>query len=420
MTRSLYLLLAAALVLALWLRDPLIGLAALLLALLAGVTALWERYALAGVTYERRLGTRQLFAGDETDLSIEITNAKPLSLPWLRAEDEFPGEMELERGRLHAAHRSNRRLLTNLLALRFYERVRKQYHLRALKRGVMAFGPVRLRAGDLFGFRQQDRRLDLYDEIVVYPRVVPLDALVLPAGYPFGDAVAVRRVVDDPLRTTGARPYTPGDNPRYLHWKATARRSALQTRTFDPGATPRTVFFLDVQTVYGAHGTIEAYLEYAIVVAASLARNLLDRREAVGMYANGLLRNSTNLLRLPASRHPDHWRALLDALARLIDLPRLPLSALLRSEMGALPFGAAVVAISAVPNASLYAALLDMQRSGHAAWLLTIGEEAPQDVPAALRCTWLGGRDAYAALIAGERAAGEPATGERTAGEPAA
>ena len=148
MTRALNWLLAAALVLALWLRDPLIGLIVLLLALLAGVTALWARYALVGVTYERRLGARQLFAGDATELVVEITNAKPLSLPWLRADDEFPAEMELARGRLYASHRANRRLLTNLLALRFYERVRKQYHLVALKRGVLLFGPVRLRAGD--------------------------------------------------------------------------------------------------------------------------------------------------------------------------------------------------------------------------------------------------------------------------------
>ena len=77
MTRSLNWLLAAAIALALWLRDPLVGLFALLLALLAGVTALWERFALAGVTYERRLSARQLFVGDEAELVVEITNAKP-------------------------------------------------------------------------------------------------------------------------------------------------------------------------------------------------------------------------------------------------------------------------------------------------------------------------------------------------------
>ena len=406
MNRALNWLLVLALALALWLRDPLIGLLALLLALLAGVTALWERYALAGVTYERRVGARQLFVGDETELVVAITNAKPLSLPWLRADDEFPAELALARGRLAESYKANRRLLTNLLPLRFYERVYRHYHLRAAKRGVLAFGPVRLLAGDLFGLRRQERWLEQVDELVVYPRVVPWDALLMPAGYPSGDRLAARRVVDDPLRVTGARPYTPGDNPRYLHWKATACRGELQTRTFEPGATPRTAIFLDVQTVRGAPGTIEAYVEYAIVVAASLARCLLDGRQAVGLFANALLRNSRDLVRLPVSRHPDQWREILDALARAIDLPRMPLERLLASEMPALPYGAAVVAISAVPDVSLYAALLDLQRAGHPTFLLAIGDTAPADVPEVLACTWLGGRDAYVALVAASGTAG--------------
>ena len=272
MTRTLYWLLAIACVLALWQRDPLLALLALLLGLLAGLTTLWDRYALAGVTYERRLGVSRLFVGEETDLIIEVTNAKPLPLAWLKAEDEFPAEMALARGQLHYSHKPNRRLLTNLLALQFYERVRKQYHLRAEKRGLLAFGPVKLHAGDLFGFRRQERLMEKTDELVVYPRVVPVTALGLPAGYPFGDAATRRRITDDPLRITGARPYVPGDNPRYLHWKATAHRGEPQTRTFEPGATPRTALFLDVQTVRGMPGRVEAYLEYAITAAASVAR----------------------------------------------------------------------------------------------------------------------------------------------------
>ena len=228
---------ALAFLMALWLRDPLLALLALLLGLLAGLTALWERYALAEVTYVRRLGTHRMFVGEETDLTIEITNAKPLPLAWLKAEDEFPAEMALARGLLSYSHKPNRRLLTNLLALRFYERVRKQYQIDAGKRGVLAFGPVKLHAGDLFGFGRQERVIEQTDELVVYPRVVPVTALGLPASYPFGDAATRRRITDDPLRITGARSYVPGDNPRYLHWKATARHGELQTKTFAPGAT---------------------------------------------------------------------------------------------------------------------------------------------------------------------------------------
>lgn len=398
MTRTLNWLLVAAVLAALWLRDPLLAVLALLLGLLAGLTALWDRYALAGVTYVRRLDTPRLFVGEETDLTIEITNAKPLPLAWLKAEDEFPAEMSLARGRIHHSHKPTRRLLTNLLALRFYERVRKRYHLRAEKRGVLAFGPVELRAGDLFGFRRQEHVIERIDELVVYPRIVPVTTLSLPANYPSGDTATRRRIADDPLRTCGARPYVAGDNPRYLHWKTTARRGDLHSKIFEPGATPRTAIFLDVTTVHGMPGIVEEYLEFAIIAAASVARWLLDRREAVGLYSNTARRNSSELVRLPPSRRPERWTEILDSLARVIEIPSVALERLVRAELPALPYGTTVIAISATPDPALYAALLDVQRANHPVALLAIGETAPPDVPAELRCTWIGGRTAYRGL----------------------
>lgn len=59
----------------------------ILLLLVAGASWLWSRYCLVGVEYHRQFGQRYLFSGEETDLTIEIVNRKPLPLPWLRVED---------------------------------------------------------------------------------------------------------------------------------------------------------------------------------------------------------------------------------------------------------------------------------------------------------------------------------------------
>ena len=147
MTRWLTWLIALTVVLALVLRDPMLALVALLLALLGGLAALWDRYALAGMVYERKLSASRLFVGEETDLTIQITNAKPLPLAWLKVEDELPAEVTLARGRMHRSYKPNRRLLTNTLSLRFYERVRKQYHLKAAKRGAFTLGSRRAAVG---------------------------------------------------------------------------------------------------------------------------------------------------------------------------------------------------------------------------------------------------------------------------------
>lgn len=399
MTRWLPWLIALAAVLALVLRDPLLALVALLLGLLAGMAALWDRYALAAVLYERKLGAHRLFVGEETDLTIQITNAKPLPLAWIKVEDELPIEVTFGRGRLHRSYRLNRQLLTNTLSLRFYERVRKQYRLQAARRGAFTFGPVTLSSGDLFGLRRHERTLEPCDELVVYPRVVPAAALDLATAHPGGEQLALRRLLDDPLRVAGTRPYAAGDNPRYLHWKATARRGELQTKTFDPAASLRTAIFLDIQTVRDTPAIVDAYLEYAITAAASLARELLDRGEAVGLYANAPRRRSMQRIRLAPSRHPQQWQAILDALARVLDLPSLPFDRFLRSEQAGLPPGAPVIAISATFGPAAYAALLNLQRAGHPTYLIAVGDQPPSDVPPTLRCTWIGGEEAYARLL---------------------
>jgi len=399
MTRLLNWLTVILLIASIGLRNPLLFLVAILLALVAGVTALWGRYALAGVTYTRRLDTARMFVGEETDLWIELTNAKPLPLAWLKADDEFPDAIELVKGTLWHTHKPTRRMLSNLVSLRFYERVRKHYRLRAKHRGALEFGPVELSSGDLFGLQSRRGTIEQSDWLIVYPKVVPVSALGLPAAHPFGDAKTMRRVAEDPLRIMGVRAYAPGDNPRRIHWKATARRGSLQTKIFDPSAARASAIFLDLCTAPLEHpGIIPEYLELGVTTAASIARYILDQREAVGLYINGSRRGEWSLVRLFPSRRPARWTEILDALAWIIDLASLPLDGLIRAEIPALPFGVSIIAISCNVAEDLVTALLDLKRQGHPVTLIAIGEQAPSNLPADLRTYWIGGRDAYARL----------------------
>lgn len=382
------------------LRNPLLFLVAMLLALVVLTTMLWGRYALAGVTYKRRLGALRMFVGEETDLWIEITNAKPLPLAWLKADDEFPDAVELVKGTLWHTHKPTRRVLSNLVSLRFYERVRKHYRLRAKKRGALEFGPVELSSGDLFGLQWRRETRAQFDELIVYPKVVPVYGLGLSAAHPFGDAKTQRRVTQDPLRVWGVRAYVAGDSPRWIHWKATARRGSLQTKLFEPSASRATAIFLDVRTApFGQPGLIPEYLELGVTAAASIARFILDQREAVGLYINSSRRGEWGLVRVFPSRRPAHWREILESLARVIDLAAVPLEDVLRAEMPTLPFGVGIIVISCNLTEELLAILVEVQRQGHPVTLLTIGEDAPTDVPADVRAYWLGGRDTYARVM---------------------
>ncbi len=369
------------LILSLALRSPLLLLLDVLLALVAAASALWGRYCLAGVTYQRQFEAERLFCGEQVQLWVEIVNAKPLPLAWLKLEDEFPEDFQVERTELANASKPHRRTLTNLLSLRWYERVRRRYRLTAQRRGAYEFGPVLLSSGDIFGFQTRTREQADKQTLLVYPRLVPVEQLRIRMARPAGEMLSDRRIVEDPLRLAGVREYRPGDSIRHIHWKSTARQGQLQTKVFEPGASQHLVLCLNGQTLEHAYeGVLSDYFETVISVAAALANEALEQRHPVGLFTNNSVRDASHRVRLPATRHATQLTRILETMAQLTHFTLMPFEQLLRVEAPTLPFGASVVAISAIATEPIQAALLALHDAGHPTALVLVAD--PGRVPA--------------------------------------
>lgn len=374
MSKFWWVVIGVIILLAVILRSSLLFTMGLILALLAAVSHYWARYCLVGVTYRRRFGATRLFYGEETDLLIEVTNAKPLPLAWLRCEDEIPAQLPLTPGTKVSRYVLGRRLLVNLFSLRWYERITRRYTVQGVRRGAWRYGPVQLVSGDIFGFAVKRQKLKLENSLLVYPRILPITVLGLPAQHPFGEFPSNRRVLEDPLRTMGAREYLPGDNYRHIHWKATARRRELQTKVFEPSSTRPLALFLDINTTqHYFEGVDPALREFAITVAASVARWAWENGEAVGLYSNGALPAGGRVQVQPSS-HPDQALRILEALARMLNVSRWPLDRVLEFESETLRYGTTIVAISAVVSNELRRALVDLRRRHFAVTLIEVGK----------------------------------------------
>jgi uncharacterized protein (DUF58 family) len=379
-----------------------------LLGLASGASALWSRYCLHELTYRRRFRDARIFHGEETELTIEVTNAKPLPLAWLLIRDAFPKNVSLLTGELETESEEEQQErsvahLTDMLSLRWYERVRRTYRIRGDTRGLFWFGPVSLSSGDLFGFGRKSKDLTDRDGLLVYPRIVPLEKLGIPAERPAGEMKAQRKVIEDPLRMATVREYMPGDSIRHIHWKNTARLNRIQTKVFDPSSSHVVAIFVDLQTVYNPYGLVPEYLELVITSAASIAVDALNRRYAVGVYANGGPPNASHWSIVPPGRSSGQVTAILDALAPLFGFRLLPLHQLLRRSMSALPYGSTVLVITAHPTEAVFVSLLTLQDAGHPIVVCTVGDDRPE-IPEAFVGYHLGGRDAWHRLEALELA----------------
>ena len=348
---------------------------------------LWQRYALARVGYRRVLGERRAFFGEELALTVEIENRKALPLAWLEADDSLPAALEVVGGPAVVGLEPGRATLRQLVALRWYERVQLRYTLRCATRGAYQLGPVRLRSGDPFGFSATEETIATYDRVLVYPRVVPIVELGLPSRHPFGDARDPRRLFQDTARMAGVREYAPGDSPRHIHWKASARLHELQTRVYEPTTSHTLMVYVNLASFEGYWWASlnKALLELAITTAASVARWGLEQGYHVGVSTNGAPSGGGDELGIPPAGDAQQMVRALETLARISMFARTPLERLLARDRSRLPWGTTVVIISAVFPASVLAVVQALSGLGHVPTLVQIGDAAQPALPAGLR-----------------------------------
>jgi len=366
--------------------DLLVALSTALLVVL-GVATWWRKHALDGVTYRRKFHYRRGFPEESTKIQIEVENRKLLPLSWLRSQDPWaravgPVDDEV----MAPSHIPDKGFLTNVFSLRWFERARRNYDLRFRKRGIYPVGPVRLDSGDLFGFYELTKEQGPVEYLTVFPSLLPLKDIDLPAEDPFGDHKSRRRLFEDPNRPMGVREYRPEDSFRRVHWPATARTGQLQVKVYQPTSGQVMVVCLNVAT-FARHweGVYPALLEHLIKMAATLVNQGVEEGYKVGLIANGCLAHADQPFRIPPGRSPQQLASLLEALAGVTPVVTAPFERLLLREAPKVPFGATLVILTAVITPELAQALLQLKRHERRITLISLAPDPPPLLPG-IRC----------------------------------
>lgn len=345
-------------------QGALLSLGVVLLTILP-ISWLWDRLALRAVSYERRLTENRAFVGETIQLTVEVTNRKPLPLAWLRAEDDFPTALPLVERSLTPTSTPTRGVLYNMFSLRWYERVSLQYQVQCVKRGFHFFGPVVLRSGDIFGIFERSGKLAEMDRLIVYPRILPLPELGFTGKEPFGNTTSRQPLFPDPIRTMGVRDYLPEDSLKNVHWKVSARQQKLQVKVYEPTIQQQLVVFLNIATYPEIWMGIEPERqEYAITVAASIAYHAIGHRYAVGLVANGSVPKGDQSIRVLPSRDPNQLMHILEALAAVTSFVTVPIEQLLLAQSPRLPYAATLVVVTTVVSDNLLAAMIQLRNAG--------------------------------------------------------
>lgn len=345
------------------------------------VHAVWVRDGLRHVRYVRSLASHRIPFGDDIPMTVEVWNHQRLPLAWLRADDQAtPGVVVRERELVGGAERGTE-VLRNAWTLRPFERVVRRLHVTANRRGVFQLGPVELSMGDPFARRAAAEPRDAVDRFLVWPRTLPTTELEPPDR--LGDMDRARAgLAEDPSRFAGVRPYAPGDPPRRLHARTSARLDRPMTKRYEPSREREVLIALDVQTIDGPAWDLQfddEGVESLYVVAASIARSLARRRVAFGLLAAGYTGAETRFASVPVSSAPGQVERVLDMLARLSVHATAPFERLLVVASRTLRPGTTVLVLTARDPAAYTTHLRGLERQGADVVVVACGRNAERD-----------------------------------------
>ena len=328
----------------------------------------WAAIVASRLRLERSFPERAL-NGESVRVTLVLRNGSALPVAWLHLHDRLPVE-------LAAAAVFDRAVSLGPRASAVFS-----YELHCRQRGWYGLGPATLETGDVLGLNLRKREFEADRRLLVYPKILPPSALGLASRTPFGDVKTRQPLYEDPARTAGVRDYQAGDSLRLVNWRTSAALGRLQVRKLEPAMTLRTLVVLDLNLAAYEGGRAHYATELAIVVAASLANDLVGRRQEVGLLSNGRDLAQGDSTDAGVSIAPRKGRAqltrLLDALARIQALAGTPVDSLLTGAIGRLSWGATIVVVTGAENEALRGALTRLRRAGFAVVVVVVSQVSP-------------------------------------------
>ncbi len=306
---------------------------------------LLNRVSLRGLSGDRKIGDSdytELFETETVRVKLSIQNSGRTPAAQVIAIEHCP---------LADPESVARDMEIFIPALPVKESVSLAYESTIYRRGVHHFPDLGLESRAPFGLFLRRRSLSIPTAVLVYPELRRLNGLALLDRQP-----SVQRSQPRPglgTEVIGIRPYRPGDSPRHIHWRSTARSGQLITKEFVDETQPGLTLALDLYPYHPAETeSKEVPFEWMIKVAASIG----DYAQGRGYPVHLLVDEAS----WPAPAGPLTRTALLEFLARVFPAGSSPLSQLLNDH----PIRAFTAALFPLPSGTILPTLIGLHHRG--------------------------------------------------------
>lgn len=204
-----------------------------------------------------------------------------------------------------------------------------EYVLQAVPRGRYPIGSAEAVVEDPFSLERRELDLETPGALLVYPRLVELDALFSETGSRAQDGrrLLLRRPSGFDLHSV--REYEEGESLRRVHWPSTAKRGRLMVKDLEDSPRDEALVVLDADAA-GVVGTPpDSSFEAAVAAAGSILRAHAGRGRRAALVVNGAAARYQ-----PVHSLDGDWGLALELLAAVDPDGRSPVAGLLVEGSG--------------------------------------------------------------------------------------
>jgi len=326
----------------------------------------WLRYIVRNLTVIHQPDRRSVLAEEEVSLKIRLYNEGFLPVPWIEIRDRSPVAVEP---------------FTVAASLNPLKSAVIGYSWPSARRGRYRIGPLELRLSDPLGAFSYEMTSDEGGRITVYPRPARLDYFPLGARRPYGHARRNEQSLEDRSSISELRQWVPGENPKFMDWKVSARQGKLMMRRYELQAGTDVHVLFDLfnreippQVFLDAPASPEPLWADRVVDAGlAVAGYALREGQQVALWGAGLAH-----YRLPAGQGPRQLAAAMELAVNMRSGSGADIMSVLNSEWGAIPARAAVVLVTPRLDQAMGESLERMSRRGHRVVCVHVALEGAQ------------------------------------------
>lgn len=207
------------------------------------------------VAVRRVLAPDRVTVGEPAQVRLEVDNLSRLPAPGFDLVEQVDGAPRPVR--VPAIGAGGQRL--------------RELEIATPRRGLIRLGPVIVERSDPLGLLRRTRRLSGHAWLWVRPRVHPARALPLGVVLDFEGRLAEQAPAGS-TAFAALREYLPGDDPRYIHWRSSARVGTLVVREHVDTTEPAVAIVLDTRAAVLEPAMFEAAVEVAGSIAVASRR----------------------------------------------------------------------------------------------------------------------------------------------------